>query len=297
MPYKDKFLTERKHVHGQEIANRDFNMSQQEFETLVIQDQKPVLRVMLNRPKLANAMNLNMVNELMAVMEKVEKENYRVLIISGSHGNFCAGGDIKDMQSAGADQQALVELNRAFGYMITKANHLPAAVICALEGAVLGGGFGLACVSDLAIAVEKTQFGLPETSLGIIPAQIAPFVVQRIGLTQTRRLALFGNRIKAQEAMNLGLIHQVVENNEQLEEAVTKAVKLALKCAPHASLVTKALIHSVDKQDLESLLDQAATNFAEAVMGEGREGGAAFMQKRLPAWADAAATIAEDIKE
>ena len=77
------------------IANRDFEMSQQEFETLdletlVIQDQKPVLRVMLNRPKLANAMNLKMVNELMAVMEKVENENYRVLIISGGHGNFCA---------------------------------------------------------------------------------------------------------------------------------------------------------------------------------------------------------------
>jgi isohexenylglutaconyl-CoA hydratase len=272
-------------------------MSQQEFETLVIQDQKPVLRVMLNRPKLANAMNLIMVNELMAVMEKAEKENYRVLIISGGNGNFCAGGDIRDMQSAGADKQVLVELNRAFGHMITKANHLPAAVICALEGAVLGGGFGLACVSDLAIAVEKTQFGLPETSLGIIPAQIAPFVVQRIGLTQTRRLALFGNRIKAQEAVNLGLIHQVVENNEQLEEAVTKAVKLALKCAPQASRVTKALIHSVDKEDIESLLDQAATDFADAVMGEGREGGAAFMQKRLPAWADTDSATAQVAKE
>jgi isohexenylglutaconyl-CoA hydratase len=272
-------------------------MSQQQFETLVIQDQSPVLRVMLNRPKLANAMNLKMVNELMLVMEKVEDEHYRILIISGGNGNFCAGGDIKDMQSAGADKQALIELNRAFGRLITKADHLPAAVICALEGAVLGGGFGLACVSDLAIAVEKTQFGLPETSLGIIPAQIAPFVVKRIGLTQTRRMALFGNRIKAQEAMSLGLIHQVVDNNEQLEEAVSKAVKLALKCAPQASQVTKALIHNVDKQDIELLLDQAAIDFADAVMGEGREGGAAFMQKRLPAWSDVSSTPEQAAKE
>ncbi|MFT4776924.1 MAG: isohexenylglutaconyl-CoA hydratase [Oleispira sp.] len=276
-------------------------MSQQEFETLVIQDQKPVLRVMLNRPKLANAMNLTMVNELMTVMEKVEQENYRVLVISGGHGNFCAGGDIKDMQAAGADKHALVELNRAFGHMITKANHLPCAVICALEGAVLGGGFGLACVSDLAIAIEKTQFGLPETSLGIIPAQIAPFVVQRIGLTQARRLALFGHRIQAQEAMNLGLIHQVVASNEQLETDVNKAIQLALKCAPQASQVTKALIHNVGKQDINSLLDQAAKDFADAVMGEGREGGAAFMQKRLPAWtnnnvAAVTATTVEEIK-
>ncbi|CCK74751.1 Enoyl-CoA hydratase [Oleispira antarctica RB-8] len=272
-------------------------MSQQEFETLIVQDHNPVLRVILNRPKLANAMNLVMVNELMAVMEKVEQENYRVLIISGGNGNFCAGGDIKDMQSAGADKKALIELNRAFGHMITKANHLPCAVICALEGAVLGGGFGLACVSDLAIAVEKTQFGLPETSLGIIPAQIAPFVVQRIGLTQTRRLALFGNRIKAQEALNLGLIHQVVENNDQLEDSVMQAIKLALKCAPQASQTTKALIHNVGEQDLDSLLDQAANNFADAVMGEGREGGAAFMQKRSPAWADVALVSEHAIKE
>jgi len=272
-------------------------MSQQEFETLIVQDHNPVLRVILNRPKLANAMNLVMVNELMAVMEKVEQENYRVLIISGGNGNFCAGGDIKDMQSAGADKKALIELNRAFGHMIIKANHLPCAVICALEGAVLGGGFGLACVSDLAIAVEKTQFGLPETSVGIIPAQIAPFVVQRIGLTQTRRLALFGNRIKAQEAMNLGLIHQVVENNDQLEDSVMQAIKLALKCAPQASQTTKALIHNVGEQDLDSLLDQAANNFADAVMGEGREGGAAFMQKRSPSWADVALVSEHAIKE
>ena len=272
-------------------------MSQHEFETLIVQDHNPVLRVILNRPKLANAMNLVMVNELMAVMEKVEQENYRVLIISGGNGNFCAGGDIKDMQSAGADKKALIELNRAFGHMITKANHLPCAVICALEGAVLGGGFGLACVSDLAIAVEQTQFGLPETSLGIIPAQIAPFVVQRIGLTQTRRLALFGNRIKAQEALNLGLIHQVVENNDQLEDSVMQAIKLALKCAPQASQTTKALIHNVGEQDLDSLLDQAANNFADAVMGEGREGGAAFMQKRSSAWADVALVSEHAIKE
>ena len=261
-------------------------MSAQEFETISVNDQHPILRVSLNRPKLANAMNLQMVNELMAVMEKVEKEEYRVLVITGEQGNFCAGGDIKDMQSAGKDPRALMELNRAFGHMITKADHLPAAVICGLEGAVLGGGFGLACVSDLAIATETAQFGLPETSLGIIPAQIAPFVVKRIGLTQARRLALFGNRIKTQEALSLGLIHEQVEGADALAEKIEKAIKLAVKCAPQATRATKALIHSVESEPLNPLLDQAAVDFAAAVMGEGREGAAAFMQKRSPAWAD-----------
>lgn len=261
-------------------------MSAQEFETIRLTDQHPVIRVELNRPELANAMNLKMVHELMAVMEKTEKEEYRVLVITGSEGNFCAGGDIKDMQSAGGDPRALMELNRAFGHMITRADHLPAAVICGLEGAVLGGGFGLACVSDLAVATEATQFGLPETSLGIIPAQIAPFVVKRIGLTQTRRLALFGNRIKAAEALSLGLIHQTVDSAGALSDEIEKAIKLALKCAPQANRATKSLIHSVESEPLNPLLDQAAIDFAAAVMGEGREGAAAFMQKRPAAWAD-----------
>jgi len=121
--------------------------------------------------------------------------------------------------------------------------------------------------------------------------------VKRIGLTQTRRMALFGNRIKAQEAVNLGLIHQVVEDTEQLEVEINKAIKLAIKCAPAASRATKALIHCVEHEALNPLLDQAALDFANAVMGEGREGGAAFMQKRLPAWADVELATAQTEEE
>ena len=125
-------------------------MSQQDFGTLIVQDHNPVLRVILNRPKLANAMNLVMVNEHMAVMEKVEQENYRVLIISGGNGNFCAGGDIKDMARVrnAPDRETVAQYNRGFGRLLTAFNEVKAAVVAVAEGAVLGGGFGLACVSD-----------------------------------------------------------------------------------------------------------------------------------------------------
>lgn len=252
--------------------------------TLVIKDRFPVLTVTLNRPKVANAMNLQMVNELMQVMEKVENEQYRILVIQGCNGNFCAGGDIKDMQATKGDAKALTELNRAFGLMIEKANTLPAVVICLLEGAVLGGGFGLACVSDVAIATNNTKFALPETSLGIIPAQIAPFVVERIGLTQARHLALVGNRIDGEQALRLGLVHQLVNDSEELANQLAKTVSSILRCAPNANQTTKALLHQVSKQPMTELLDQAALDFASAVAGEGREGAAAFMQKRSPNW-------------
>jgi len=267
------------------MTNNDISNNSTKESTLVIEDKFPVLTVTLNRPKVANAMNLHMVEELMQVMEKITNEQYRILVIQGCNGNFCAGGDIKDMQATKGDAKALTELNRAFGLMIEKANTLPAVVICLLEGAVLGGGFGLACVSDVAIATNSAKFALPETSLGIIPAQIAPFVVERIGLTQARRLALVGNRIDGEQALRLGLVHQLAIDNDDLAAQLAKTISLILKCAPNANQTTKTLLHQVSKQPMTELLDQAAVDFASAVAGEGREGAAAFMQKRSPNWA------------
>ena len=256
------------------------------FSTLIIECAFPVLTVTLNRPSVANAMNLQMVNELMQVMTEVETQQYRVLVLKGANGNFCAGGDIKDMQSAKGDQSALIALNRSFGLMIEKANTLPAVVVCLLEGAVLGGGFGLACISDVAIAQTSAKFALPETSLGIIPAQIAPFVVQRIGLTATRRLALLGIRVDATQALTIGLIHQLATNDNELTQQLNQTIKLALKCAPEANKITKTLLHDVANIPMTELLDNAAINFAKAVSSEGKEGAKAFIEKRPASWAD-----------
>lgn len=254
------------------------------FKNIEVTQQSGVFNIMLNRPKIANAMNLEMVEELNQAMDLALENNCRVLVLKGAAGNFCAGGDIKDMQSTVGDHAALTKLNRAFGLMIEKANTLPCVVITALQGAVLGGGFGLACVSDVAIADGSTKFALPETSLGIIPAQIAPFVVARVGLTAARRLALLGVRIKAEEALSLGLIHQVATDEADLQAQLDRAIELALNCAPEATKLTKALLHNVGQVPMTELLDQAAQDFAESVANEGREGAMAFAQKRKPNW-------------
>ncbi|KZZ62197.1 hypothetical protein A3762_23490 [Oleiphilus sp. HI0125] len=171
--------------------------------------------------------------------------------------------------------------------MITFVNQIPQVLIVVAEGAVLGGGFGLVCISDLALCLDSTQFGLPETSLGIPPAQIAPFVVTRIGLTQARRLSLFGARFKGTEAKELGIVHECLDSNEALETALETALSQVKNCAPQANRTTKELILSVGHQPLESLLDGAAKNFASAVQGaEGQEGTMAFIQKRKASWAE-----------
>lgn len=264
-------------------------------ETLLVSQKNEVLFVTLNRPQCRNAMSLQMVEELMAVFGAVrDNVAIRTIVLRGSDGHFCAGGDIKDM--AGARQQAAEDgntsafytLNRRFGEMICQANEQPQVVVAMLEGAILGGGFGLACVSDVAIAHEQAQFGLPETGLGILPAQIAPFVVQRIGLTQARRLALTGARFDGLEACRLGIVHETANNEAALESALSKTLDNIRRCAPHANRNTKALVHAVAIQEkpLTAILDDAATGFANAVTGEeGAEGTIAFMQKRQPNWA------------
>lgn len=261
-------------------------------ETLLLGEDGPFLHITLNRPESRNAMSLTMVNELMAVFDAIAaNDNCRAVILRGSNGHFCAGGDIKDMagarmKAASGDSDAYFQLNRRFGEMISRANHIPQVLITVIEGAVLGGGFGLACISDVALTADDAQFGLPETGLGVIPAQIAPFVVQRIGLTQARRLALTGARFNGAEAARLGIVHESVPASE-LDARLGATLKQIRRCAPHANRVTKQLVLSVGKQPLDDLLDQAARDFAAAVASnEGAEGTMAFVQKRLPNWAE-----------
>jgi len=260
-------------------------------ETLIVSPENHALHITINRPKARNAMSLQMVAELLALFKAVENDlSVRAIVLRGIDGNFCAGGDIKDMAGARAakseeNSDPFYELNLAFGKMITFANQIPQVLVVVTEGAVLGGGFGLACISDVAISAGSAKFGLPETGLGIPPAQIAPFVVSRIGLTQARRLALLGARFDGHEAYRLGIVHEVHDDSEDLENALSTVLSQIERCAPQANRVTKELILSVGSEPLDQLLDRAAHSFSDAVNGpEGQEGTMAFVQKRKPSW-------------
>lgn len=257
-------------------------------ETLLLNLDDGVLHVTLNRPDSRNAMSLAMVSELRATLEALRHDpNVRALVLRGAGGHFCAGGDIKDMAGArtkGGD--AYRELNRAFGALLEEAQSAPQVLVAVLEGAVLGGGFGLACVSDVAIAASGAKFGLPETTLGILPAQIAPFVVRRIGLTQARRLALTAARFDGAEALRLGLVHYCEDDDAALQQRLDETLEQIRQCAPQANAQTKALLLASEREALGPLLDRAAEQFATAVTGaEGVEGTMAFVQKRKPKWA------------
>lgn len=256
-------------------------------ETLLLHPHQGVLHITLSRPEYRNAMSLQMLGELRSVFRAASAdEQIRVIVLAGAGGHFCAGADLKDMaQARQQGASACAGVNRAFGSLLGDAQNLPQVLVVALEGAVLGGGVGLACVSDIAIAHRHAQFGLPETSLGLLPAQIAPFLVSRIGLAQTRRLALTAGRFDGEQAARLGLVHFVERDSQAMAERLGEVLDQVLRCAPKANAATKALLLATENTPLAQLLDRAAQEFGVAVSSiDGVEGTLAFLQKRDPAW-------------
>lgn len=257
-----------------------------------------ILHLTLNRPQARNALTLPMVDEIIAVFAAIaDDRSIRAVVLRGAGGYFCAGADLKEAMAGGMNKPAAGEadpvasMNRRFGTMLRQVEQAPQVVIAVCEGAVLGGGFGLVCVSDIALAQNETKFGTPETTRGLPPAQIAPFVVQRIGLTQARRLCLTGARFNGIQAQALGLVHEHFEDETALEKLLAQSLAQVRQCAPMANAVTKALLLQVGTQSMEATLDTAAQAFADAVRGsEAPEGISAFVQKRPPRWAQGSTT-------
>lgn len=248
-----------------------------------------VMHLTLNRPAARNAMTLGMVLELRQALAEAQRSGgVRVIVLRGAQGHFSAGADIAEMAAArmklAADPNAVVAVNAAFGELCVDFAGTGMAVVAVLQGTVMGGGFGLACVADVAIAGESAQFRLPETSLGVVPAQIAPYLVERLGYSQARRLAVTGGRIDARTALAIGLVHEV-QADAALDDALQRVLHEILQNAPAAVAATKALIAKARLHSPASLVQHAAEVFSQAALSaEGMEGMSAFLGKRKAKW-------------
>lgn len=263
-----------------------------ETENIILEAQGSVLTIWFNRPEAKNSISQEMVDELHAALDAARDDNrLRTIIFRGKGGIFCAGGDIKgfksNLQGGPPDEKEVAAGNRLFGDLMIKLNEQPQTVIMLVEGAAIGGGLGLCCVGDVTIVTRDTRFRLSETSLGIPPAQIAPFVTERVGLTQARRLMLTGARFKGEEAVRFGIGHLLEEDAEDLEAKCRDVLDQISLCAPGANAVTKSIIFEATRRERAEALDFAAQGFARCMLSEeGREGVAAFVEKRKAAWAE-----------
>jgi len=259
---------------------------------LAVRRDGGVLHVTLARPSARNAMSLRMVDELIAVLQQAESAgDVRAIVLRGAQGHFCAGADLQDMAAArqremDGEADAIAAVNARFGALCGAFARTGIATIAVLEGTVMGGGLGLACVVDVALAGQGAQLRLPETSLGVVPAQIAAFLVERVGMSQARRLAVTGGQLDAAQALAIGLVHEVHADGAALDQALAATLAQILRCAPGAIAATKALMARALHTPSTELVEDAARLFARAARGpEGVEGIIAFLQKRAPAWA------------
>lgn len=249
----------------------------------------------LDAPATRNALTDDMVKALAAALDEAGgRPELRAVVLRGAGGHFCAGGDFSRFKALMAEPpppgaaDPIAGYNRAFGTLLERLSDASLATIAVVEGAAMGGGVGLAACCDIVLAASTAQFATPEVTLGLPPAQIAPFVAARLGHGAALRLMATGRRLTAEQAQSIGLADEVLWPDALQARVDTWLADLAL-AEPASLRATKTLLKLARTQPRHEVLDHAATLFARSLRsGTAAEGLASMAAKRLPRWAMAA---------
>jgi len=250
-------------------------------------DRRGIARITLTRAEVHNAFNEALIAEMTAALDGISQDpRVRVVVLAAQGRSFSAGADLNWMKAmAGYTRAENVEDARRLARLMRTLNNLPQPTVALVQGPAFGGGVGLIACCDIVVAVEEAKFCLSEVKLGLIPAVISPYVVTTIGEAAARRYFLTAEAFSAWEAQRLGLVHEVVDH-AALEVRGRQIVDALMAGGPVAQGAAKELIFAVAGANLdENLIEETATRIAELrASDEGREGIAAFLEKRKPNW-------------
>lgn len=257
---------------------------------VIVERTGTVARLTMSRPQVHNALDEALIAELTATFTALDEDpSVRAVVLTGAGKSFSAGADLAWMQRAAAyDEERNRADARALELMLRTLDELEKPTLALVNGAAIGGGMGLIAACDVAIAAERAVFALSEVRLGIVPAVIAPFVVRAIGPRQARRFALTTERMTAAQAQAIGLVHEVVPA-DGLEARGEAMLGELLQGGREAQAETKRLLAMARSmpQGGGILAEATVAMIAERrASAEGREGIAAFLEKRRPAWRD-----------
>jgi methylglutaconyl-CoA hydratase len=255
---------------------------------LAVERQGPLGLITLNRPERHNAFDDVLIAELTEAFRSMEgEEGIRVVVLSGAGRSFSAGADLNWMKRMAGfsidenrrDAMALATLMRTIA-------HFRKPTVARVHGAAYGGGVGLVACCDIAVAAHTATFCLSEGKLGLIPAVISPYVVAAMGERAARRYFLTAERFDSAEAYRTGLVHDLAASEPDLDDKLGAIVDALLLCGPTAQMEAKALIRAVAGRPVTSeLIQDTAERIAKIrASPEGREGVAAFLEKRKAAW-------------
>ena len=241
---------------------------------LKVDREGTVLRVSLNRPEVRNALNDELIDGLYQLFSTVSPE-IRVVVLDGEGTSFCSGGDLEWMRkAAGYSEAENVADALRISKMFSAIRDCRAVTIASVHGAAMGGGSGLVACCDVAISTEDAKFGFTEVKLGLIPATISPFVIDRIGKGHSRALFATGEIFTAERALHIGLVHEVVPSRER-EATVNQKIRGILSAGPNAIIGAKRLV-----LDAPLSAEETAKRLAEArASDEGQAGISAFLAK------------------
>ena len=269
-------------------------MNLPETQLLKLRRDGIALTVKIDDPKTRNAMSDTLMAELETVFAAVENDrSIRAMVITGTDGVFCAGADLKATREtlasppAVGDRDPLIDYNERSGRLYARLNACPTLTIAVIDGPAIGGGMGLACCADVTIATPNARFALSETLLGIAPAQIAPYVVARIGRPASRRLAMTAQRFDGAQAKAIGLVDYICDDEVAVGERIVELLAALRRCAPNANAEAKRLILNTAGLTDAAYIAEAGRTFAACLRSdEGQEGLAAFAEKRPAKWVE-----------
>jgi len=257
------------------------------YETLEITVADKVATITLNRPQLRNAFNENAIADLtMAFDEASQDKDVRAIVLAANGPAFCAGADLNWMKKMAGYSAAENEADALrLADMLRTIYYSPKPVVARVQGDCYAGGMGLVAACDIVVVAEGVSFCLSEVKLGLIPATISPYVIKAMGDQAARRYFLSAERFDAREAHRLGLAHEVVPA-AQLDAKVGEIVKALVGNSPNAVREAKALVRDIAGLPIDDVLlaDTAGRIAAIRASDEGREGVAAFLEKRKPSW-------------
>jgi methylglutaconyl-CoA hydratase len=242
--------------------------------------------ITLNRPEKRNALNAQMIDELLIVLNETANDGEtRVLIMSGNGEHFCAGADMAYMEQLGQCTEAENRADAEKIAMLMKQLYVfPHPTILLAHGATMGGGLGLLAASDIAIGAKNAVFSFSEVKIGLAPSTISPYVVAAIGERMARYYFLTGERFGADIAHRIGLLHEVTEPDALTSVGITVAEKL-LQNSPYAMSAVKKLIPLLQQPMSDELSQMTIDHLAKLrASAQAQEGLRAFLEKRTPTW-------------
>ena len=251
-----------------------------------LEQRGPVLHIVLARPEVNDAFDDNTVRELTEVFsETAVQDTVRVALLRSTGKHFSAGADIAWLKSVGqyTDAESIADAKRLHD-MLNAIASCPKPVVARVQGAALGGGCGLTAAADIAVASERAFFGFTEVKLGIAPAMISPFVLRKVHPGRALPLFLTGARFDARQALDYGLVHRVVAEDE-LDDAVASVIQDLLTGSPAALTAIKRLVEDTRGITIDQAHPFTTRTIADLrASDEGREGLSAFLEKRKPNW-------------